>query len=233
LNVVATAKSVCPNQNTLWYAHLCNSAGLVYNERVNSKEALQQYTICKDIREALLPPDHQELANIYGNLATVMPMYPGTEQALEECKELLLKALKIELGKPTEESVKNIFIRYQNLGLVLALLKQYEDGTRYILLGRETARKAFGMDVHWEAKYVRRITQRDRVNVELTVFIYRASYKLGYIEFEQQHYDKAKEHFDAAFTGFNSLNPTLPATTAAQYKSACCDIEAGLLPSAM
>lgn len=152
LKIIETAKDACKDHFPLVYAHLCNSAGVMLNERANPKEALRQYSICCEIREKQLPPNHPEMSNIYGNLATVLPMEPGTERALREAKSLLWKAIDIDVGNVASEGKGLLYLRYQNIGMVHAFLGEYNDALKYLEMGRACTRELFGQDEHWEAK---------------------------------------------------------------------------------
>ncbi|KAK2795921.1 hypothetical protein FQN51_009579 [Onygenales sp. PD_10] len=73
LQLLEIAYKTCPDpENSLIYAHLCNSAGVIYYDQNDLKRCKASFEQCLRIREKKLPADDPELATIHSNIGSLM-----------------------------------------------------------------------------------------------------------------------------------------------------------------
>lgn len=81
------------------------------------------------------------------------------------------------------------------------------------------------------------IGKRSKVNAYLYCHLYsskvRADFKIGFVYFARNEFHQAKNYYQQAYERFNRLNPTLPTTTAAQYRLARIQMIEGNYSDAM
>jgi tetratricopeptide (TPR) repeat protein len=152
LDLMATADLACKDKETLQWAHLCNSAGLVECERGNSKAAYVHMNTSRRIREKVLPFDHEELANTYNNYANVIMTESQDKASLAMAESMYLKALEIDKSKPEEESALILHIRWLNLATVWMFQKRYAEAIEAVETGRQYAIKKFGLACHFDGE---------------------------------------------------------------------------------
>ena len=100
-----------------------------------------------EIREKLLPPDHEELANIYNNLGNAYK----SDCKFDEALRLYNKAVAIDMKKPIKERDQILHIRHLNIGSAYAQKGDIDQAKRHIKIGRTYAVKHFGDGTHYEA----------------------------------------------------------------------------------
>ena len=81
------AYGMCSNQeSSLIYAHLCNSASVIYYDQNDLGRCQTFLEKSVKIRESLLLPGDQELATSYGNLASLMASLKHYDEAFHYLK---------------------------------------------------------------------------------------------------------------------------------------------------
>ena len=140
LKLLSVAYRTCDNKKSLLYATLLNTAAAVEEKRNHSDTALELHTIAREVREALLPADHEELANTYNNSS----MSLMSKLRLEEAEDLLLRALSIDFQKPAEAQKKILHTRYLNLGLLYTLMGRFHEARENIKMAEEFVISNFG-----------------------------------------------------------------------------------------
>ncbi|KUJ06621.1 uncharacterized protein LY89DRAFT_790467 [Mollisia scopiformis] len=227
------ANLACKDKETLQWAHLCNSAGLVECERGNAKAAFVYMNTSRRIREKLLPSDHEELANIYNNYANVIMTESQDEASLAMAESLYLKALEIDKSKPEEESALILHIRWLNLATVWMFQKRYKEAVEAVETGRHYAIKNFGPACHFDGEEVCPIYPKTylftniRDSMLQTNVSYSADYVYGDIEYFQGNWDNAKKRFARALVLFEEENELHPSTCAAMWKLASIAMRQG------
>lgn len=149
LELLETAFKNCKDKSSIWASNLFNVSGAVTGERGDNETGIAQLRKAQAIRERLLPPDHEELANIYNNLA-VCQLSLGKPN---DAGLLLQKALAIDMTKHKSERDQILHLRYLNIANVYYLQKDYPNAKRNIELGRAYASKTFGARAHFVAQY--------------------------------------------------------------------------------
>ena len=114
--LLAIVFKACDYKDSVLYAHLLDSSAALNGKRNNTAEALKLYEASKDIRERLLGPDHEELANTHNNIGLVLESYCRPQEALESFH----RAIAIDMKKPEPERNKILHIRHLNVGFCLS-----------------------------------------------------------------------------------------------------------------
>lgn len=84
LELLNMAYAMCPNpDDSLAFAHLCNTAGVIYYDQNDLEHCQEILERSLKIRKKLLEPGDQELATTYGNLGTVLVTVGRYDDALE------------------------------------------------------------------------------------------------------------------------------------------------------
>jgi hypothetical protein len=142
-----TAMKLCEDKDGLIYAHLCKSISCVEMERAYADAALPYIQKSLEIRQRLLPPDHEELANLFNNYGNMI-LQAYRENTSQEFIDLQLKAISIDMTKPKAERELILHIRHANTGRALRLLEKYEEAIWYIEEARKYALNNFGPEGH-------------------------------------------------------------------------------------
>lgn len=152
--LIEVAFEVCEDKQSIEYAHLLMSAASVACESGNAGKAYPLIDKAMEIRKALLPPDHEELANLYHNYANIHLTYEVTPTTIKAAKETIYKALAIDMTKPECERNKILHIRYLVLSLAYTLDGEYDKAWEYINKAQKYAVETFGPKCHFWARYV-------------------------------------------------------------------------------
>ncbi len=116
LELLEIAFNTCSDKESLWYAHMLNSAFCSHFEFNDLKQARETLEGCREIREKLLESDHEELANTYHNLGCLETAVGNTKEALEH----LNRSIQIQQLIPDSDRV----IAVSELCIGRALLQQ-------------------------------------------------------------------------------------------------------------
>jgi tetratricopeptide (TPR) repeat protein len=142
--------SIC-KKDTMWHAHLCNSAGIIACERAQAIQAKSWYEKCLTIRETLLDKNHIEVSNIYNNYANSLICAGDSEEALDDAEALYKRCLEIDAPKPDEETRRLRHIKVFNLGNVYTWMGRYEEAIKQIIAAQKLVCENFGAGTHWDA----------------------------------------------------------------------------------
>lgn len=149
-----TAEIVCYDKNGLTWAHLCNTAGCIEYERGHPAQAKPYMEISRAIREKLLPPDHEDIADSYNNFANYLLTESLDWSVLDEAESLYKKSVAIHMTKPADEYTRVLHTRHINLGAVYTWKKQYDLAEKHIEIARNFAIQTFGPECHFQARSV-------------------------------------------------------------------------------
>lgn len=157
--LLKTGFHVCGNEDSLLYAHLRNTAGVVdfeLNHLPRSRESLEK---ALEVRRKLLDPYHEELANTVHNMGNLSSAEGDLETAVKYFEEA--EDIRSRLG---EDSAIPLAITNQGMGRALFLqhkygeaLERYEKaellaeqyaGTNSVVLAGYSLAYAFYSDLH-------------------------------------------------------------------------------------
>ncbi|KAL8902975.1 MAG: hypothetical protein Q9207_004248 [Kuettlingeria erythrocarpa] len=204
LDLMRTALELCEDKEGLVYANLANSLGSMECERGHVEEAYKYANKSLQIRKALLPPDHVEVANGLNNYANIVfqELKPSAcEKALELYDECIAISMKDEVHRQ-----KFLHIPHTNIARVLRVLKRYDDSIEHANMSRSYAIAQMG---------------------EMTHFDGLADYHIGNALFDKGDYEKAEHHWTRALEAFKKENETHPTTTVARMKLSCIEMKKG------
>ena len=120
--LLRTAFQVCGDEESLLYAHLRNTAGVVdfeLNHLPRCRESLEK---ALEVRRRLLDPYHEELANTIHNMGNLSSAEGDTEKALRYFEEA--EDIRSRLG---EDSAIPLAITNQGMGRALFLQHKYQE----------------------------------------------------------------------------------------------------------
>jgi tetratricopeptide (TPR) repeat protein len=150
--LIKVAFEVCEDKESIEYAHLIMSAASVECESGNAKNAYPFIDKAMEIRKRLLPPDHEELANLYHNYANIHLTYEVTPKTIDGAKRTLHKALEIDMTKPEIERNKILHLRHLVLALTYTLDGDYDQAWTHIDNAQRYAVETFGPKCHFWAR---------------------------------------------------------------------------------
>jgi tetratricopeptide (TPR) repeat protein len=125
---------VCDNKKSLLYASLLNIKGIIAGTRNRTKEAYDLFEETRIIRSALLPPDHEHLANTYNNLGNELLSAGRYGEALD----YYFKAINIDTKNKRRQT---LHIRHLNIGSVYMFQGKFREAREQIQIGQELAAK--------------------------------------------------------------------------------------------
>ncbi|KAL8950292.1 MAG: hypothetical protein Q9222_003658 [Ikaeria aurantiellina] len=120
--LLKTAFSVCKDEESLLYAHLCNTAGVVDFELNHLPMCRQSLEKALEVRRKLLEPDHEELANTINNMGNLVSAEGNPEEAMKYFRDA--KEIRQRLG---EDSAVPLAVTYQCTGRALVLQGKFDD----------------------------------------------------------------------------------------------------------
>ena len=208
LTLINIARSAANDRSSLVWAHLMNTEGTMYyelNYLAKSKAAMET---CLDIRNQQVKPEHLERAVVLANLGNVETAEGNYEKALEYLQQAAV--IRETAG---DEATVLLAVNYMQIGRVYALQNPGDDADAYemyqkceALLNRRVGRnKFFTAHLHYEygnlefkkgelaeagASYDRCRQMAKDFN-PMHPLVAAACYKIGCVEFEQEHHKKA------------------------------------------
>ncbi|TAQ87148.1 hypothetical protein B7494_g4534 [Chlorociboria aeruginascens] len=212
LELMNTAFKVCEDKESLLYAHLCNSYGCMESERGLGEVAIPMMLKCLEIREKLLPSDHIELANIYNNYGNTVEQAYLTPDAFQRASDLHKKGYEIYSKLPLAAQDEVMYIPYLSWARSSRMLGDYKNALEYSRIGREYVIKKFGAGSFFDAV----CDEHD-----------------GAIWYDQEDLKKAKPYYERAYSIFNALNETHPATSSAYLRLAVIEMHDGKIKNAI
>lgn len=123
LRLLEVAYMICPDKGSLIYAHLYNSAAVIYFELNDLKKSKIKNDIAFEIRVKLLPKDNLELANCYHNQGLLEGARGRQDQLL--AFHNLAEQARIKAG---EEALISLGLGNLISGRALFLKSQFREG---------------------------------------------------------------------------------------------------------
>ena len=149
LELLETAYQTVTNKESALYAHLCNSAAVVYFEQNNLTPCRKANENSLRIRKAVLAPDDLDLVNSYhnlGNLASAQGRY-------EEALELLAQTEKVRVAAG-QEAVISLGLTHMMTGRVFSLQGKYSEASDKYDMAAEIFKLSLGPASQLMAEYV-------------------------------------------------------------------------------
>lgn len=148
LDLMHTAMELCEDRESLVYANLANSLGQMECERSHIEEAHKYMDKSLQIRKALLPKDHVEIANGLNNYANILfqELKPG---ACEEALRLYDESITISMRDEVHRK-KFLHIPHTNISRVLRVLKRYDESIEHANKSRSYAIAQMGAMTHFD-----------------------------------------------------------------------------------
>lgn len=115
----------------------------VVGERGRDRSAILYRRQCLQIREALLPPNHPEIANALSNYALSLV---GMKADLDKALEMLLRSLKIDMVNSKEDTSKVLHLRHYNLCFAYRALGDLDNARTQLDLATAYVEEEFGKD---------------------------------------------------------------------------------------
>ncbi|KAK5050886.1 hypothetical protein LTR84_003445 [Exophiala bonariae] len=195
--LINVAFDVCEDKTSIEYAHLLMSAASVEYESGKAKNALSLIDRAMEIRKDLLPPDHEEIANLYNNYANIYLTREVTPESLNAAEQTLLRALEIDMKKDKFERNKILHTRQLNLTTTYIHANNFEKAEHHVAEAQRFAVNHFGPKSHFWAS---------------------GESKRGNIMFQQHKFEEAKKHFQNAHEVYLKANENHPSTSSAEMK---------------
>ena len=149
LELLDIAYQTVPNKESALYAHLCNSAAVVYFEQNNLNPCRRANEESLRIRKAVLAPDDLDLVNSYhnlGNLASAQGRY-------EEAMELLAQTERVRVAAG-QEAVISLGLTHMMTGRVFSLQGKYSEALDKYDMAAEIFKLSLGPSSQLLAEYV-------------------------------------------------------------------------------
>ncbi|KAH0536242.1 hypothetical protein FGG08_006864 [Glutinoglossum americanum] len=201
LQILEIAYESCEDKESLLCAHLRNTAGVSYfelNSLTRARECLQKSLA---IRESLLDPDNEEVANTINNLGLV----ESAKGELEAAMRLFDRAEEIRAGLG-DESTSLLGITYLSKGRTLHLMGNFEQAIQYL----ESA----------EALFIRTVGP----NSQLMAYFH---YAYGNLERSQKNQKQAKRAYNTALEILLDGALAHALTSSTLYKLGCIEASQG------
>ena len=144
-----TAYQTVTDKESALFAHLCNSAAVVYFEQNNLTPCQKANENSLRIRKAVLAPDDLDLVNSYhnlGNLASAQGRY-------EEALELLAKTETVRVAAG-QEAVISLGLSHMMVGRVFSLQGKYSAALDRYDMAAEIFKLSLGPASQLMAEYV-------------------------------------------------------------------------------
>jgi tetratricopeptide (TPR) repeat protein len=159
LRVVSIASVACDDEDSLFYAHLQNTAGACYMEENDLKRSRDAMNVVRDIRERELSSSHPEVAIILGNLGNV----ESAEGNYEEALELFQKAADIH-SRLGDSQVLFLALSWMQMGRVYFLQEKPEDAHKMFQKSENLLQRTGSPNKHYLAQYVSQLLRNDEQN---------------------------------------------------------------------
>lgn len=139
LELLKIAYDSVPEKNSAIFAHLCNSAAVIYYEQ-NDLELCREFNErSRGIREAVLGEDHLDRATTYHNLGSLASAQGRYDEALE----LYAKTERTRI-KAGEEAVIQLGLIHMMVGRVFFLREQYLTAWKKYQMAEEIFARTLG-----------------------------------------------------------------------------------------
>ena len=213
LTLISIARSAANDKSSLDWAHLMNTEGTTYYELNYLGKSKAAMEVCMEIRTQLLPPDHAERAVVLANLGNVETAEGNYEQALEYLKQGA--EIREAMG---DDAATLLAVNYMQIGRVYALQDKKTDAYQMYqkcegILNRRVGRNKF-YTAHLHYEYGNLLFKQEEYTEAgisyqqsrqmaqdynpMHPLVAVACYKLGCVEFEQDHHKKALTYLHKA-----------------------------------
>ena len=149
LELLDTAYETVPDKESALYAHLCNSAAVVYFEQNDLNPCRRANENSLRIRTAVLAPNDLDLINSYHNLGNLA----SAEGRYDEALELLAKTEKVRTAAG-QEALISLGLTYMMIGRVFTLQGKYSEASDRYDLAAEIFERSLGRSSQLTAEYV-------------------------------------------------------------------------------
>jgi tetratricopeptide (TPR) repeat protein len=146
--VLDVAFKMCQEKNSLLYANLLNTAGIIATRQNRINDGYKHHKECLQIRKALLDKDHEEVANSHNNIGNTYLSDCKYDEAIKE----YLEAIRIDRLQPEAEANKILNIRYSNIAEAHMMKYEYNEMENYLNLSQQLAIEEFGEDTFYDAE---------------------------------------------------------------------------------
>ncbi|KAM0543151.1 hypothetical protein ACHAPJ_012493, partial [Fusarium lateritium] len=197
--ILEVAFLCCEKRDTLIYATLCQTAGVIQREQGKTSLAYPWSRKAMDIRKRLLPANHPDLANIYTNTAGALL----TDYRTDEAIRMYTSALDINLKLPRDQQIKIVFLQYINLSVANGYKQAYDEAYEMLQLAHEAIIEAFGQGTHYEA-----MENLSRATLQIN----------------ERKFLNARQSAERAFKHFFAEAEYHPTTLAARHKLSLIDL---------
>ena len=139
LDLLKIAYNSVPHRQSAVYAHLCNSAAVIYYEQNDLKPCRDFNERSRKIREAVLSEDDLDRATSYHNLGSLASAQGRYDDALE-----LYAKTERTLIKAGEEAVISLGLIHMMTGRVFFLREQYLSASQKYRMAEEIFARTLG-----------------------------------------------------------------------------------------
>jgi tetratricopeptide (TPR) repeat protein len=149
LSILDIAYDMCTDKTTLVYAHLCNSAAVIFFEMNELKKCQEMNDIAYSIRSKLLPENDLDLANCYHNLGQLA----GSRGDYDASMAYLAKAEKARISAG-EEAIISLGLGHLIYGRAQFNKMEYQGATERYGLAEKIFARTLGVRSQLYAQYV-------------------------------------------------------------------------------
>ena len=139
LELLKIAYDSVPEKNSAIFAHLCNSAAVIYYEQNDLELCRESNERSRGIREAVLDENHLDRATTYHNLGSLASAQGRYDEALE----LYAKTERTRI-KAGEEAVIQLGLIHMMVGRVFFLREQYSTAWKKYQMAEEIFARTLG-----------------------------------------------------------------------------------------
>ncbi len=139
LELLKIAYNSVPDKQSAIFAHLCNSAAVIYYEQNDLKPCREFNERSRRIREAVLNEDDLDRATSYHNLGSLASAQGKYNEALE----LFAKTEKTQI-KAGEEAIISLGLIHMMTGRVFFLREQYLSASKRYGMAEEVFARTLG-----------------------------------------------------------------------------------------
>lgn len=148
IELMATAMPLCADKEGLVYAHLANSLGCNEYERGHTEVASEYVRKSLEIRQRLLPPNHEEIANSLNNWGNVV-LQSGRAEDCVRAIEYWKTCVSILTTTPKDHRDRFLHIPYINMSKALRVMGDCQGSIKNAEQSRDYAIAFLGEGNHF------------------------------------------------------------------------------------
>lgn len=216
------------NNDRLLYAHVANTAGCVYFELNDLKQARPYLEKALEIRRRIdtweeYADTEEEYANTLGNVANLQSAEGHLDEALTTFRQC--KAIRQKLG---EQAIIGLAFAHLGMGRVYIAKGDYTQAQENYKLAKDIVLGRFGPEGHFIAEYVN-TTSAENCR-ELLLTLSSVHYAFGNLERASGNLDDAEKHYTDGMLALDVLGMKSHVFNASfKYKLAGIAMEKGEL----